>query len=446
MKAKPVEHKYSASFGDINVHLSSWNKGFAIGKKAFTKDTSYTNCFIAGPTGSGKSSIVTIPCAVSLSRGNSSIIFNDVSGELWKTTSAFLANKGYTILRLDFSNSKFSESFNPLLECKSISDIQKLSLIIIQNSIGESKGEVFWETSSVMLLNLFARYLIFHTEPQMRTLQNLQRLIEKFAIDGKSTDRLFVKTKDESLLQMYKSTVVIGDKTLQSIIATARTALNLFNDPEVCKTTATNSIDFTMLRKQPIAIYICNPLKDLRYFKPLSALFFQSLFNYVLSYIPEKNERSIFFVLDEFASMKFPDIAVTISNIRKYKAGMLLCMQDEMSLIAQYGQAEAHQIKTNCGIQCYLSGQPLHTAKELSQILGKYTYEDEKGTSKVRELLTPDEVRMCESALILVNNKAPLRYTATPYYNSIWLNHLAHAKPYPLVEKFIAEPPLIQFE
>lgn len=437
-------HNYSATFGDPSKYLNSWNSGFAIGNRAFSSELSRTNLFLAGPTGSGKSSLLTIPCAVSLSRKRHSIIFNDVSGELWKHTSQYLSDRGYKVLRLDFSNSQYSESFNPLIKCKSISDIQKLSLIIVQNAIGESKGEAFWENSSIMLLSLFARYLVFHTEPQFRTLQNLHRLIERFSYDFSAIDKLIVATKDEGLITAYKSTIVMGDRTLQSVIATARTAMNLFNDPEVCKTTAANSIDFTMLREMPVAIYVCNPLQDLRYFKPLSALFFQSLFNFVLSRIPEKNERDIFIILDEFASMKFPDIAVTISNIRKY-AGMLLCVQDEMSLIANYGQAEAHQIRTNCGIQCFLKGSPTHTSKELSQIFGKYTYEDEKGNTKTRELMTPDEVRMCEEVLILVNNQAPLKIKAQPYYKNFWLRQLNNSKPFELSKRNITDPAIIHF-
>lgn len=437
-------HEYNAAFGQVSKHLWFSNKGFALGARAFSKKLSHTNCILLGPTGSGKSTIGTIPCARSLARGKSSIIFNDVSGELWEKTSFFLAQKDYTIYRLDFSNSKQSESFNPLQQCSSVSDIQKLCLIIMQNTTGESKGDVFWEHSGIMVLSLFARYLVFHCELQFRTLQNLQRLIEIFAVEPEKTDVLIVNTNDESLLATYKATIAMGDKTLQSVLATARTALHLFNDPEVCKTTATNSIDFSMLRKKPTAIYVCNPLKDLRYFKPISALFFQSLFNYTLSYIPKKDERSIFFVLDEFASMKFPDVAVTIANIRKYKAGLLLCMQDEMSLASQYGEAQAHQIKTNCGIQVYLKGEPLHTCKELSQLFGKYSYVDEKGIVRSRELMTADEIRMTDAALILVNNQPPLKYIPTPYYKNIWTRNLKYAKPFQLPEKNCTEPPLIK--
>lgn len=439
------EHTYNAKWGDGFEHLSRYNLGFAItGSKALTKNISHENVALFGPTGSGKSSVVIISSAFSLARGKSSIIFNDVTSEVYERTSALLAEKGYKILRLDFSNSKNSETFNPLLECKSISDIQKVALLIIRNSIGSSKGDIFWEQSSVMLLSLFARYLVFYTEPEFRTLQNVLFLIEKFAVDGEAIDKMFVRTGDAELLGAYKATIVIGDKTLQSIIATTRTALSLFCDPEVCKTTATNSIDFNLLRNEPVALYVCNPLKDLIYFKPLSALFFQSLFNHVLSRIPGKDERSVFFVMDEAATMRFPNLSTTISNIRKFKAGILLCMQDEMALISQYGQAEAHQIKTNCGTQIYLRGQPLHTATELSKILGKHTHIiDDKGTERTRELMTPDEIRMCDEAIILINNKAPLKCRTVPYFKNMQLSRLTKLPPYLLAEKEVSDPPLI---
>jgi type IV secretion system protein VirD4 len=435
---------YNATFGDEGEHLSRFNHGICVtGTKALTKEVSHTNVALFGPTGSGKSSVVIINSAVSLARGKSSIIFNDVSGEVWQRTSSYLAKKGYRILRLDFSNSKNSESFNPLAECRSIADIQKVALLIVRNAIGETKGDVFWEQSAIMLISLFARYLVFHAEPKYRTLQNVLRLIEKFSVDGEVIDKLFVKAQDEDLLTGYKSTLAMGDKTQQSVIATARTALSLFCDPEVCRTIANNSIDFNLFRKEPVALYVNNPLKDVMYFKPLSALFFQSLFNHVLSRIPAADERSIFFLLDEAATMRFPALSTTISNIRKFKAGILLCMQDEMSLISQYGTAEAHQIKTNCGTQIFLKGQPLHTCKELSQMLGIKTIVDEKGIERKRELMTVDEIRMSDDAIIFINNQPPLKCKMVPYYENIWMSQLSYLPPHPFPLTSTNTPPLI---
>ena len=441
------KHAYNASFGTASEYLSRFNHGIAVtGNKAITKKLSHTNVALFGPTGSGKSTIVIISSAISLARGKSSMIFNDVSGEIYDRTSAYLAKQGYIILRLDFSNSGYSQSFNPLLKCKTISDIQRVALLIVRNSVGESKADPFWEQSSIMLISLFIRYLVFYAELEFRTLQNVLRLIEKFAVDTDQViDKMFLQT-DEELLSSYKATLIMSNNTLQSVIASARTALSLWNDKEVCRTTATNSIDFDLLRSdKPVALFVCNPLKDLIYFKPISALFFQSLFNHVLSRIPSKNERSIFFLLDEFAVFRFPGLVTTISNIRKYSAGLLLCMQDEMALTSQYGQAEAHQIKTNCGCQVYLKGQPLHTCTELSKIFGKYTVETEKG-EKVRELMTPDEIRMSEDAIILINNSAPLRCRTVAYYDNIFVRHLLKEPSYPLSEVNTIEPPLIPLD
>jgi type IV secretion system protein VirD4 len=447
-KAEQPTHTYKAEFGDASIHLSSYNHGFAItGDKALTREASHMNVAMFGGTGSGKSSSVIFCSAVSLARRKSSIVFFDVSGEIWQHTAHYLQDNGYAVLKLNFADPEYSETFNCLTHCHSISDIQKMAQLIIRNANGESRGDIFWENSSIMIISLFARHLLFHAEPQYQNLQNVLRLIEKFATDTTQViDKMIVKTKDEDLLASYKATLAMSDKTLQSVIASVRAAMTLFSDPAVCRTTSTNSIDFNMLREKPVALYCCTPLKDLMYFKPLSALFFQALFNFVLSRIPDKRERSIFFVMDEFASMKFSAISTIISNVRKYSCGILLCMQDEQALIAQYGQAEAHQIKSNCITQVYLKGQPLSTCQQLSQILGKYTYTDEKQIQRTRELMTPDEIRMSEHGIVLINNQPPLKCPITPYYKNIWLSYRLQKTEFMPPRKQVSDPPLIPFK
>ena len=442
------EHRYTASFGSKYDHFSLLNHGIAIGPLSTTRKLATTNIFLAGPTGSGKSTIIITPSVVSIARGGSSIVVNDVSGELFERTSGYLSSKGYRILRIDFTNSRFSESFNVLLLCRTISDIQQVCLLVIRNSMGEAKTEIFWEQSSIALLAIFIRYLVFYAEPKYRTLQNVLHLLNKFAVDSSGElAMLFIKTNDKELISAYKAMLVVGEKTLQSIIISTRVALNLWNDPEVCRTTTANTIDFEELRtgKQPVAIFVSTPLQKLDYTRPISAIFFQSLFDFILSRIPSPTERCIFILLDEFASMTFPNITTTINNIRKTNASICICVQDEMALWALYTQAEAHQIKTNCGCQIFLPSQPLHTCKELSQILGKYTVIDEEtGKEKgTRELMSVDEIRLAKKAIVLINGAAPCLMDLTPYYDSFWLRKLAHSKPSPLHEKQAVELHLI---
>lgn len=438
-------HDYTAQFGNISDHLSRWNYGWAVnGTHKTTKKVAHENCIVLGPTGSGKTQTVILNSIFSLARGGSSMCINDMNGEICESCSGYLYQQGYNILIVDFSDSTASESFNPLLRCKTVSDIQKVALIIVLNTMGEPKGDQFWHTSSCMLLSLFMRYLVFHCDEQYRTLQNVLRLIQKFAVDGKAVDKLFVKTRDDELLDEYKSTLVVGERTLQSIIASARTALNLWLDKEICRTTASNTIDLDLLRKEKIAIFVKTPLVQQTYFKPLTALFFQNLFMHVMKTRAKPEERSIFIILDEAAVCKFPDLSVTVSNIRK-SAGLLLCMQDEMSLIAQYGQAEAHNIQTNCQTKVFLQGQPLHTAKKLCELMGKTTYQTEDGKKVVKDLMTVDEIHLCKQALVFIANNPPLLCNTTPLYKNIWIRHRTKISPFVQKNKVVAEPPVISF-
>jgi type IV secretion system protein VirD4 len=446
-KEEEQTHTYNAHFGDEDEFLSSNNSGFAVvGDRAISAKLSCEHCFLSGPSGAGKSSIVIYPSLASISKGKHSIVINDVSGELW-SSSQYLTKRGYKVLRFDPSQAAYSESFNPLVLCSSVADINKLAQIIVQNGMGKSSSDPFWELASTNLIALMCRYLRFHAAEEICTLQNALRLVEKFAVNGKAVDALFVKANDDSLLDAYKAVLVSGEKTLQSIIATARTALQLWSDPEVCKATARNSIDFEELRHTPIALFISTPLKDLRYYLPLTSLFIQSLFNFLLSRIPKKEEKNVYLLLDEFGSMRFPDIITTICNVRKNQAGILICVQDEMALTATYGKEQAHQIKTNCSTKVFLANQPLHTAKDLSVMFGRFSLVDhETGKEKgSRELMTADEVRMCDDALILIKNNPPLRCQPVPYYKNFWLRSLTNSRPIELTPKEILPPPLLQF-
>ena len=424
---------YDADFIPSDNVLSTYNHGFNLtGTKALTKQASFSNCSVFGPSGSGKSSVIILPTIYSLSRGESSICCNDPSGELYEKISAYLAQSGYRVLRIDFSSSPGnSEGFNPLQRCKTVSEIQQVAHLILRNTVGDSKGDPFWDRSAEMLITLFARYLVVDADPEDRTMTNVLRLVETFATNPKKMDKLCAATNiEEGLLLSYKSTIVINDKTLQSIIATTRAALNIFSDPTVIHTTSIDTIDFASFRKDKVALFICNPIQHIHYYKPLSALFFESMFNEIMSRIPLPSERSIFILLEEAATMKFSSLSTTISNIRKYRAGIMVVVQDYQALVALYGQSEAHNIRTNTYAQVYLKNQPLETCKELEAILGRFTYTGEKDTEKIRHLMSADEIRKSDDAIILCGNHAPIKAKMTPYYERYKLNKISQIPPF----------------
>jgi type IV secretion system protein VirD4 len=439
--------KFDADFLPVAQALSRFNKGFCLtGTRSITVKESYSNCSVYAPSGAGKSSVIVLPTIYNLSRVGSTIICNDPDGVLYSNSAAYLNSLGYIVLKVDFSNPEFSEKYNPLLRCKTVSDIQKVVHLILRNTLGETKGDPFWDRSAEMLTVLFARFLVFHASVEYRTFANVLRLVETFATSNK-LDKIITGTGDEDLISQYKATLANGDKTLQSIISTARAALNIFSDPTIVQTTSSDTIDFTRFRKEKIALFLCNPIKDIHYYKPLSALFFENLFNDIMSRIPTSEENSIFCILEEAATMKFSSLGIAISNIRKFRAGIMLVVQDYQALVSLYGQAEAHNIRTNTYAQVFLPGQPLETCKELEAILGKFTYKDEEtGIEKVRPLLTADECRIITDAIILLGNRPAIRAKMTPYYERYALKMRSELPHIQSAKKQAVTPPIFPID
>jgi type IV secretion system protein VirD4 len=421
--------EFDADFVSVGKVLQRDEFGYCLdGKFCLSVSESHKNVMCLGGSGSGKSTTVLINSVFFMAGGNSSLVINDPSHELRLLVSGALMKQGYSIKVIDYSND-MSECFNPIKRCTSISDIQKLSSLLVRNSLGEAK-DPFWNKSAEALLSLFIRYLVFHCEPAHRTLYNALHLINTFAGNPEKIDGLMVKTKDAKLLLEYKAFVSYGDKTLSSIIATTKASLSILSDETVAKITSTDTIDFAEFRSKKIALFINNSVPDMHYYGGLSSLFFQQFLNEILIRVPSKDENNIFFLIDEASSMFLPGLSATVSNIRKYKGGLLLVYQDYHQLEHIYGVYEAKNISANCYAKVYLPGQPIETCKILESTLGKFEYDDENDIRHTRQLMMADEIRMTDRAIILIGNKPPIHAKLYPYYNNRKLKALSEIPPF----------------
>ncbi|MBK8954990.1 MAG: type IV secretory system conjugative DNA transfer family protein [Saprospiraceae bacterium] len=438
--------EYDADFVPASEILNKFDEGFCLnGSHCLSITESYKNGVAFGGSGSGKTSTILINSALLMAKGNSSLIFNDPSHEIRLLVSGALNEIGYEIRVINYSSLN-SECFNPLKRCKTISDIQKLASLLVRNSLGDAK-DPFWNKSAEAIISLFIRYLIFYAEPEYRTLYNVLHLVNVFAGNPEKIDKLIVKTRDEKMLSEYKAFVAYGDKTLSSILATVKASLTLFTDELIASITSIDTIDFAEFRTKKVALFINNSVPDMHYYGALTSLFFQQFLNELLVRIPDKNENNIFFLLDEASSMYLPGLSITISNIRKYNSGILLIYQDYHQLEHIYGTYEAKNITANCYAKVYLPGQPIGTCKELETVLGRFEYLDEDEIRHTRQLMTADEIRMTDKAIILIGNKPPIHADLKPYFNDRKLNSMTKRPPYEPSNKLPFDvPPLIQLD
>lgn len=434
--------EYTAEFTPITEYLSQNNNGFCLDGKNSVNEGDYLSSIVLGQSGSGKTTCVLQPTLYKMMYGNSSLVINDPSTELRTRASGALKQAGFEVIFLDY-NSQKSLCYNPLKRCQNISDIQKLSQLLIRNSLG-STGEAFWNFSAESLITFICQYLIKYTDEKYHTLTNVNFLINTLAGNPEAIDKMIVYSKDKQLLAQYKAFFSFGDKTLGSIIATCKAALNFINDEKLGLITSYDNIDFDSFRQRKIALFLNSTTMDMKYYSSISSLFFQQFFSKILSRIPEPTELGIIFLLEEAGSTFLPDLSLVVSNIRKMKSSVLLVYQDEQILTSQYGIHEAQNIKTNCFSKVYLPGQPPNTCKELEQILGRFEYTDKDGRKQLRNLLQADEIRMTDRAIILLGNKKPIHAKLFPFYtNPTYLKYSQLTPILPSNELPFDSPPIL---
>jgi type IV secretion system protein VirD4 len=411
------QHTHNATFISAKQVLSKNEKGFCLsGDKCISIHTSFSNALVFGGSGSGKSSRVLIPSVLKMA-GSSSLCVHDPSGEIYTMTSGALHAQGYNVKILNYANPDSSEYYNPLERVKTISEIKKVSKLLIQTSLGGGgKTDPFWNAAAESLVSVFIRYVLFYTNKEHQTLYNVLCLVNAFSGTPKVVDKLIVETKDDDLLADYKAFVAYDTKMLMSIVATVRTAISIFSDPMVAQVTSRDTIDFDSFRTEKTILYINNNVNDMKYYAVLSSIFFEQFFASTMSRIPKKNELPIFFLLDEASSLFLTILPVAISNIRKYFSGILQVYQSQNQLFDLYGVPQGRNIIANSYSRVYMSGQPLETARELESILGKYEYTDDDNNKRTRQLLSMDEIRLLKEAIILIGNLPPIKAAMIPFY------------------------------
>jgi type IV secretory pathway TraG/TraD family ATPase VirD4 len=260
-------------------------------------------------------------------------------------------------------------------------------------------------------------------------------------------DLLFIRANDPRLLSDYKAFVAYDSKMLMSIVATTRTALSIFSDPCVAKVTSVDTLCFEQFQKEKTILYINNSVADMHYYSVISSIFFEQFFGAIMSKLPDKHKDiPVFCLLDESSSLYLNILPTAISNVRKHHCGIFQVYQHYGQIVDLYGSAQARNIAANCYAKIYMSGQSLETAKELEAILGQFEYATELGTGR-RPLMSADEIRQSNDAIILCGNAAPIKTKLIPYYEQNSMKKLAALPFKPLQTKLPGdEPSLIPFE
>lgn len=406
--------KYGGKFTPSNKILRRRNKGFSLGAyNSMDIKTSFKHLLVSAPSGIGKSTSVCIPSLVNL-HGNGSIIILDPAKEIYKSVGHLYQDyKSYVI---NFSDREGNESdgWNPLPA--NVADLPNFTDRISNLVHGTSKDK-FWQIQSAELLTTLAEPL-YKLDKKYRTIANLLLLLNNLSANEELCNKFMAKYAEPNTWLEYLSFQKISDNTRTSIISSAKATLAVFRQEHIQRITSYSTFNIEHLRKEKSVVFVQTNPAELEKYKLLVSEFFNQLIGFILSEIPRKSDENIFLLLDEAGTYKIEALPLGIVQARKMRCGIMLLVQSEQQLYDLLNKEQASTIISNCS-RLILTNSSLSTAREISELSGKIEFTDLQNITRIRELITVDEIRSMkpDNGILVSGHYRPSLIKLRPHFS-----------------------------
>jgi type IV secretion system protein VirD4 len=378
---------------DLNNMVSDGLSGgvplYSNGDIAYVENTD-CHSLIIGATGSKKTRLIAMPTLQILAKAGESFVATDPKGELYNRTYNTLNENGYKTLVINLRNPSTGNCWNPLeLPYKlSTSDdpierdkARELLDDLARNIIpSTNERDPFWENSAQdFLLGLFELLFRNHTCVEEINLRSVC-LLRAQAMSNELIKRNYYGEIDPNSFEYIclSGTVEAPDNTRRSILSVFDQHTRIFSSQNaLIQLLSSNQIDFSMLGKEKIALFLILPDEKTTYHKLVSIFIKQCYEQLILEAQKSTNKllaRRVNFVLDEFSSLPtIRDFSAMITAARSRNIRFNLIMQSENQLRTRYGHSEAQTIKGNCSNWLFLTSRELPLLEEISKLAGEKT-------------------------------------------------------------------------
>jgi len=415
------DHSLKANFGSKRI-LSKKHKAYAVGHLRLSEANSDKSKIIVGPTGTGKSTIFYMNTLFS-SDGNFAVL--DGSGELLETCGASLVERGYTISVINGNNADAStDGWNPLEALKTSSENSKSFATILINNAMKQTSDVFWNLSSINTITFFIDYMFEALDPEEHNLYTLKNLLQDFAGNQEAFDEKFADPNvvSEATYRSYKAFVASDTKITTGVLANCQAALGVFDNQDVARVTSTHTFSMEhFIQNEKQAVFVQNSVLSQDFLRPVNSLFFYFFFETIMRQLRPKDAPMCFFLIDEASSIRLGNmLPLCLVNLRKYRSSICLGIQSFQQLETLHSREQAVNILQNCHVKVFLRNLDINFSKMISDMLGAYTYKDDKSeTDRNRMLMTPDMIRSMgedECLLFVGGKRGMLLRKLKPFY------------------------------
>ena len=345
------------------------------------------NDLIIGPTGAGKTRYYVKP---NLMQGNESVIVTDTKGSLVKEVGPLLAELGYHVACVDFTDTMASYGYNPFdFLCideatgkPNEQDILKVAKALCPPQCGDDR---FWDEATKNLVGIFIGFIMEALPKQDRNLASVAKMLAHTKVRDNVKEPLgateqmlddFARRNPRSFTaskwQGFRPTIE-ANRTYACLLGMVSERFNCFIfDGALKMFTAQERIDFKQMGQRKTALFL-NVSDTDRSLDALVNLLYTQALQELCRFADTHCEGHALPVpvrlyLDDFATnCVIPDFDKIISVIRSRNIAVSVVLQSITQLDALYNHAQSTTIVNGCDHWLYLGGQDIETARTISE-------------------------------------------------------------------------------
>ena len=408
-------------------------------------------------TRSGKGVSVVVPNA--LNWGGSLVAFS-IKRDLVKDAAAERVRKGQKVFVFDPTNPDGkSHRWNPLGNVPRGTGCYDAVQRVMQHIIPETKASnPFWDNAARRIATAVA-VLIAETPDAILNISAVKRLLarsdhDKILREMISNARVQGRPYPAAAVDVVLGWLArAGEEGASGVRDNALTAMALWDSEVIAAATETSDFDLAALRHEPMTVFVCAEVADIRRLRPLFSLFFQQLidFNTRREFTEDPcNRHRLAVLLDELWSLgELKIVADASAFTASFGFRMLYVVQSKQQLHSIYGREGAENLFLNTGAELLFGGADQRLAEEVSKRAGYDTVQDvstskprfmgwlfpskqsENEAARARALLLPQEVQRLpkDEMLVLRPSLPPLRLSRIKWFSDPWFKRMAGPAP-----------------
>lgn len=330
-----------------------------------------------GGAGSGKSTGSAIPTAL---EWGGSLVCYDPAREIWGVTKRDRESRGRTVVVLD--PELYPNGVNVLAWIDRENPTQDLENVAAwlggEAAADKQQSADFWKTSSRNLIKAILAYVVLSDQVDDRSLRTFAGMIAMGQAGLVKKFREIIGTEPPGLVVTLLTPFVgLPDETWGGVYAEASNVTVWMHDERLLKLVCADTINLMDMAGGGIDLFLSVKSAVAKQSPGVVRVLLGSVMKAIVNSNGMQNGRCLFLV-DEAASLGYMGILQTaLAEYRKFKISLLLYYQSIGQLETQWGKpGKATWFDNSTFIQ--VSAVNSHeTAKEVSDMLGSYTAEQE---------------------------------------------------------------------